>query len=546
MRTLSQRFWLTISAGTLLALCFSPTSIAQKKKDKASEKSLRVETSDRYLKKWMKNNVKYIITSEEKKAFKQLTTDEERYQFIEQFWLRRDPNPDTIENETRDEHYRRIAYANERFSSGQPGWMTDRGRIYITFGAPDQIESHPTGGHYQRPLMEGGGTTTTHPYQIWRYRYLDGESLGSEVIIEFVDPTGAGQYHMTINPAEKDAVKHLTYMGPTLAESMELANQGERFQHPGRFPLGSLAGGDDIRPRRYNQFERMSQQAALFQPPRAKFKDLETLVDTRVSYNLFPFDFRTDFFKITEDTILTPITIQLQHKDMTFKNENGVQRARVNIYGRVSTITGRVAQVFEDVVSKDIPDSLFKQGLEQKSLYQRSFPLRSGRYKLELVLKDLHSGNVGTHYFGFVVPRYNEDQLGISSIMLADRIEGLPPTQVGNGMFVIGASKVHPNVKEEFDREKTLGIYFQIYNLTLDDQTQKQSAVIDYHFMQGDRKVARFQEERGELGGASQQMTLGKLMPLKSLAPGNYRLVVNVTDNLSRRSVRQVAKFQLH
>ena len=290
----------------------------------------------------------------------------------------------------------------------------------------------------------------------------------------------------------------------------------------------------------------MSQQAALFQPPRAKFKDLETLVDTRVSYNLFPFEFRTDFFKITEDTILTPITIQLQHKDMTFKNENGVQRARVNIYGRVSTITGRVAQVFEDVVSKDIPDSLFKQGLEQKSLYQRSLPLRSGRYKLELVLKDLHSGNVGTHYFGFVVPRYNEDQLGISSIILADRIEGLPPTQVENGMFVIGASKVHPNVKEEFDREKTLGIYFQIYNLTLDDQTQKQSAVIDYHFMQGDRKVARFQEERGQSGGASQQMTLGKLMPLKSLAPGNYRLVVNVTDNLSRRSVRQVAKFQLH
>ena len=424
--------------------------------------------------------------------------------------------------------------------------MTDRGRIYITFGVPDQIESHPTGGHYQRPFEEGGGSTTAHPYEVWRYRYLEGESLGNEILVEFVDPTGTGQYHLTIDPAEKDALLHVDGAGLTVAESMGLASKADRFRNPGAFRLGNLGGGNDVRSRRYNQFARMSQQAALFRSPRVRFKDLETLVDTRVSYNLFPFDFRTDFFKITEDTILTPITIQLQHKDMTFKNENGVQRARVNIYGRVSTITGGVAQIFEDVVSKDIPDSLFKQGLEQKSLYQRSLPLRSGRYKLELVLKDLHSGNVGTHYFGFVVPRYNEDQLGISSSILADRIEGLPPTQVGNGMFVIGASKVHPNVKEEFDQEKTLWIYFQIYNLTLDDQTQKQSAVIDYHFMQGDRKVARFQEERGELGGASQQMTLGKLMPLKSLAPGNYRLVVNVTDNLSRRSVRQVAKFQLH
>ena len=230
---------------------------------------------------------------------------------------------------------------------------------------------------------------------------------------------------------------------------------------------------------------------------------------------------------------------------MTFNNENGVHRARVNIYGRVSTITGRMAQVFEDVVSKDIPDSLFKQALEQKSLYQRTLPLRSGRYKLELVLKDLHSGNVGTHYFGFVVPRFRDDQLGISSIMLADRIEGLPPTQTGNGMFVIGASKVHPNVKEEFDQEMTLGIYFQIYNLTLDKITKRQSARIDYHFMQGDRRVARFHEERGDLAGASQQMTLGKLMPLKNLAPGNYRLVVHVTDNHSQRSVSQVAQFAL-
>ena len=534
-----------IGGAALLTVCFGPTSIAEKKRDKASEKSLRVETSDRYLKKWMNQDVAYIITREEKRAFARLTTDDERYHFIEQFWLRRDPYPDTIENETRDEHYRRIAYANERFSSGQPGWMTDRGRIYITWGPPDQVESHPTGGHYQRPFEEGGGTTTVHPYEVWRYRYLHGESLGNEVLIEFVDPTGTGQYRMTIDPAEKDALLHVDGVGLTVAESMGLANKADRFRNPGRMRLPDLGAGDDARSRRYSYFERMSQEAALHRAPPIKFKDLAAVVDTRVSYNLFPFDFRTDFFKITADTVLAPITIQLQHKDMTFQNENGVRRARVNIFGRVSTITGRVAQVFEDVVSKSIPDSLFKQALEQKSLYQRILPLHSGRYKLELVLKDLHSGNVGTHYFGFVVPRFRDDELGISSIILADRIEDLPPTRVGDGMFVIGASKVHPNVREEFDREKTLWIYFQIYNLTLDDQTKKQSAVIDYHFMQGHRIVAEHQEERTGLPGASHQMTLEKLMPLKILAPGDYRLVINVTDSLSERSVRQVARFKV-
>ena len=139
------------------------------------EKSLKRETSDRYLKKWIREDARYIITEEEKKAFRQLTTDDERYQFIEQFWLRRDPNPDTVVNEARDEHYRRIAYANERFSSGTPGWLTDRGRIYITFGPPDEIESHAGGGRYARPIDEGGGITSTYPSRsgataTWRVR----------------------------------------------------------------------------------------------------------------------------------------------------------------------------------------------------------------------------------------------------------------------------------------------------------------------------------------------------------------------------------------
>src|SRR5262245_27833460 len=371
----------------LILAVFSLSLMADKKKDKDREKSLRQETSDQFLKKWLDQDVLYIITDEEKAAFKRLTTDEERYQFIEQFWLRRDPSPDTIENEFRDEHYRRIAYANERFASGKPGWKTDRGRIYITFGPPDQIESHPSGGSYLRPPEEGGGTTSTFPFETWRYRYLEGQGLGNEVMIEFVDPTMSGEYRMTMDPSEKDALLHVPNAGLTDLESMGLASKADRFNNTDGTHLGQAIGGRGMR---YNPFERLEQWVALQRPPQVKFKDLETVVNTKLSYNLLPFNYRTDFIKITEDTVLTPVTIELQNKDMTFQAKDGVQRAAVNIYGRISTITGRVAQIFEDVVVQDVPESLFKQTLERKSLYQKALPLRSGLYKLEFIVKDLN------------------------------------------------------------------------------------------------------------------------------------------------------------
>jgi len=169
---------------SLVLLSASLPVVAQKKnepKKQDNKKSREVEVGNRALRKWLDEDVAYIITDEEKTAFKALKTDDEREQFIESFWLRRDPSPDSIENEFKEDHYARIAYANERFASGKPGWKTDRGRIYILYGKPDEIESHPSGGTYDRPFDEGGGTTSTFPFEIWRYRYIEG--IGNEVLL---------------------------------------------------------------------------------------------------------------------------------------------------------------------------------------------------------------------------------------------------------------------------------------------------------------------------------------------------------------------------
>jgi GWxTD domain-containing protein len=153
--------------------------------------------------KWLKEEAVYIITDEERAAFKKLGTDTERKQFIEKFWARRDPTPGTPANEYRDEHYRRIAYSNNRFntSSGLPGWKTDRGRMYIQYGPPDEIDSHPSGGTYVRPPEEGGGSTVTYPFEQWRYKFIEG--MGRNVILEFVDKAKTGDYRMTHDPAER-------------------------------------------------------------------------------------------------------------------------------------------------------------------------------------------------------------------------------------------------------------------------------------------------------------------------------------------------------
>src|SRR5271166_4112258 len=243
-----------------------PMTPKQKKKQ---EEKLRKELETPY-KKWLNEDVTYIITDEERKAWKRLSTDDEREQFIEQFWLRRDPTPDTEENEYKEEHYRRIAYANERFASGIPGWKTDRGRIYITYGPPDEKDTHPSGGTYERPPEEGGGTTSTFPFEQWRYRYIEG--IGTDINIEFVDPTMSGEYRMTSDPSEKDALLYVPNAGLTMMEQMGMSSKDDRFNRTDGTHLGVPFGAET---EKMNEFSRLEQFAKLQRPPAVKFKDLE-------------------------------------------------------------------------------------------------------------------------------------------------------------------------------------------------------------------------------------------------------------------------------
>jgi GWxTD domain-containing protein len=514
-----------------------PLTEKQKKKKEAQ---LRRELESPY-RKWLNEDVSYIITDEERAAFKRLQTDEEREQFIENFWLRRDPTPDTVENEFKEEHYRRIAYANEHYASGIPGWKTDRGRIYIVYGPPDEIEDHSSGGFYERPPEEGGGETSTYPFQQWRYRYVDG--IGNNVVLEFVDPSMSGEFHLTMDPSEKDALLYVPGAGLTMMEQMGMSSKNQRFQNTDGTHLGQAFGGQ---PESMMEFTRLENYAAIFKPPKAQFPDLEAQVYSKISYNILPCKVRTDFFPVTDASVLTYVTVQFDNKDLQFTSKEGLQRATVNIFGRITTMTRRIVSTFEDTVTINAAPQLLQAYQAQKSIYQKPMPLAPGTYRLNVVSKDLTAGNMNNYEAAITVPRLDPDKATTSSVMLADIIEKVPMKSIGAGQFIIGDSKVRPRMDDVFKHEEKMGIYLKVYNLGADETTHKPVGTVTYELVRSgsNERIFDFTENLGEVPDASaSQLTIEKFLPLKSLLPGQYTLRMKIVDKSRNQTLTPSAKF---
>src|SRR5450631_2602680 len=517
------------------------------KQKKENAKRFNNEISKTY-KKWLDEDVIYIITDEEKQAFKQLSNDEERDNFIEAFWQRRDPTPDTEENEYKGEHYQRIAYSNEHFAAGVPGWRTDRGRMYIMYGKADEIESHPSGGTYERPIDEGGGETSTFPFETWRYRYLEG--IGQEIIIEFVDTCMCGDYHMTMDRSEKDALLYTPNAGLTFWEQMGMGTKANRFTGGG---LERLGNGPEGSMQQAKQFDRLEQFAKLQAAPPVKFTDLLEEVNSKVILNPMPFDVRADFVKVTSDTVLVPVTIQIKNRDVTFQNKDGVERGTVNIFGRVTTLTGKVVQTFEDTVQVDVPAELLPKTAENSSVYWKALPLRPGRYKLYIAVKDVNGDRKGVWTRGLVVPEFSEDKLATSTLIVADQMEQVLTKVIGTGSFVIGTTKVRPRVAAangkpalfKKDKDQKLNFWMQVYNLGVDEKTHKPSATFEYNItnLATNKSIIQKTETTDTMGNLGDQVTLQKSIVAANLQPGTYKIEIKVNDNISKQTIDPSAVF---
>ncbi len=482
---------------------------------------------------WVNKDVPYVITNEEKKAFNALKTDEERENFIENFWRRRDPDPDTEENEYREEYYERIAYANEHYASGIPGWKTDRGRIYISFGKPDGIESHPSGGNYDRPSYEGGGSTTTYPFETWFYRHLD--NVGDGIEIEFVDPTGTGEYRIARDAGEKDALKNVPGAGLTTSEQLGLSNKGDR--------IGGGNYGQNYQREQDSPFRRLEIYTGLQRPPQVKFSDLQSAASDSglIDNNPLDFDMRVDFFRQSDDRVVTAFTIQASNKELVFEG-SGIQTARMNIFGKIQAVSGKRSGIFEDSVTTSATDVELAEAKDRKSIYQKAIALTPGVYKVDVVVRDVASGNKGVRSIGFTVPKYEENKLDTSTLILASTLRSTTERDIG-GSFIIGSAKVVPNLSGVYKKGQEVGIYMQVYNAGIDQTTLRPAVDVNYVLTKDGKEVLNQPENWEGLSDSGQRLTLARMLPTNAMTTGDYEIKIKIKDRVSGQLKEGSAKF---
>ncbi len=522
----------------LLLLAVSPL-LGQDREQEA----VRQEESEDYYQKWLNEDVIYLISDEEKAVFGSLTAVEERERFIEQFWYRRDPDPRTAVNEFKEEHYRRIAYTNEKFTSGFSGWKTDRGRIYIIQGPPDEIAAYPSGGTYERPLNEGGGITSSYPFEIWWYRNIEG--IGDNITLEFVDRTLSGEYRLALHSEEKDALLNTPGAGLTWAEQLGLASKADRpwFRAGSReeYPMMYYTSRD-------NPFYRYETFSKVKAPAPVKYSDLKEMVSINVSYSELPFEVIADYFRLNEDQMIVPINIQIKNRELSYRNEGDRQIARVGIYGAITSITNRLVTEFEEDLVTSFALNELSRGMQRDSLYQRVLVLdRKQKYKLDLVAKDLASEKVGVIRKGIASPSFGGDALGSSSVVLSDSITKLGYLPEREEMFVLGNIKILPKLDNSFPINSRMGIYFQLYNAKIDQSSLSPSFDVVYSILRGGEEMFRIPDTAGESIQflSDQRVVMVKILDLNGLEPGTFKIKVDIEDQLTGQTVELEKSFKV-
>ena len=512
---------------------------AQQTKPNPDEKPRKVKQELKTAYRDWIDSVRIILTQSEIDSWSKLATDDEREQFIKIVWDSRDPDPDTEENEFKDEFYERTTYANEHFSSGRPGRLTDRGRIYIKFGKPDEIESHPAGGSYERPAYEGSGTTTTYPFEKWFYRHMPNVANGVE--LEFVDPTGSGEYRLARNPFEKDALALVPGAGNTLAEDLGLANRADRIAGLNGFGNVNYVRAQD------SPFEMLNLITALDrEQPAERHLFGGSLTGTpKIDDNPLTFSAQVNYFRQTDNRVLAAFTIQTANSELQFSDSGGLQTARLNIVGYISTIAERRVGKFEDSVITSATAEELTDTRNRKSAYAKAVILDPGHYRLDVIVRDVQSGATGVQHIGFQVPAFSRDKLAASSIVLAAKLEDFGDRPATGSQFVIGRKKVIPNLSGTFRVGDPVGVYLQVYNAAIDQTLLRPAVDVEYVLLKDGKELGKQAEDWREINDAAQRLTLTHLIDTRTLAVGEYQIQVRVRDRITGETITPSATFSV-
>ncbi|HKV40766.1 MAG TPA: GWxTD domain-containing protein, partial [Blastocatellia bacterium] len=396
---------------------------------------------------------------------------------------------------------------------------------------------------------EGGGSTTTYPFEDWWYRNIDG--VGSDIEIEFVDPSGSGEYRIANNPEEKDAMLYVPGAGRTLGEQLGLSTQADRISMANGFGTGNSQNQTFGTRAKDSEFEVLEVHRDLEQQPPVQFADLQVKAGLpEIGADVLPFSVRTDLMRISNAEVVTAFTLQFENADLSLKNEGGIYSGTVNIYAKVTSFSDRGAGGFEDIVQTErLTENQLALAQNHRSVYQKNVILPPGRYKIDVVAKDVNSGKTGVLHHSFVVPRYQEKQLSTSTLILASKIEALDNRAIHTGQFVVGNYKVEPFVTGIYKPGQNLALYLQVYDAEMDQATLKPALKVDYVISRGGKEVLDIPEDgrsrQGTIDMRSQQLTVIRAIPLTgALAePGTYSVTVKVTDMVAQKTVTPAAQF---
>lgn len=528
---------------------------------------------------WLEEEVIYIISEKEKDVFLSLKSEEERERFIQAFWRRRDPTPETPVNEFREEHYRRLAYANEHFFEGKPGWKTDRGRVYIMFGPPDFVETNPSGG---RGFLFGPAAPTAEfPSEVWTYLYLPGvKARFGRVEFIFVNYYNSGSYELTFDPALANALRNISlparYVGygdfpqadNRILSPLELAEQSRRLLAAS--PLEKLYFLTQVSKSRGEVLEEMERSRRL--------RKLKGIVETRESLANLPFFYGESYFRGRSGLTYLPISLEIPAQAVGFRRRGGTYYGQINFYLEVKDERGLVVYQGGDSLKLTLKEKNYQQRLTSYYQYNHALNLKPGRYFLRVVIWDEVSGRVGYLERRLAVPALKNKELDLSEIVLARQIEVkakrkslvIPSQEIPQlkmlsqaglkvpaklslarrerGPFIFDNLRITPNPQRIFSRQGELFFFYQIYLPTKENQNLQLRLTIDHRILKEDQVVAQIDSPRRVVissreGASSFGLNQFTRFSLQSLAPGRYTLQVKVRDESSGQGRERKVDF---
>jgi len=558
----------------MLVLIFSLAGLAA---EAATGREESKEMPEKY-KKWLEEEVVYIISSKEKEAFKSLRTDEESESFIQSFWKRRDPTPDTPFNEYREEHYRRIEYANKHFFEGRTGWRTDRGRVYIMFGPPDFRETNPGGG---RGFIFGPQAPTAEfPSEVWTYRHIPGlRARISRIDFTFVDYYNTGSYQLADNPALANALRNISlparyagYNDAPLQDAppsrVKVAQEAANIMKAS--PLEQLQLMAELTKSRGEVLEELERSTRL--------RKLKGIVESKESLAQLTFFAKENFFRGEGKLTYIPISIEVAAKDLGFKKVKDRYKGMVNFYIEVKDKRDTVYQA-SDRLEMNLREATYNRRFTDYYQYKHSLSLKPGEYYIHLVVWDEFNGNVGYFDRKIVVPQFKDDEFELSEVILARNIQVIQPQQEkiivksedsqalkaleGTGLkvpdkinisqsqadpFGFGNLVINPNTLAEYPKNSELVFFYQIYNPTFNEEQKIARLLIEHQILKNNKLVAvidRPQEVRIPLEQKVRGLNSGARFNLSEFSAGRYSLLVRVKDIFSDKSIEKKVDFRV-